>query len=417
MKSNEQCLKVLIVADNASFMQGGESVLPLHYFLKLSKKGIKPFLLVHERVQNELDGNYSGYSERIIYIKDILLQKILYSTSKYIPRRIYENSFAILLGLLTSLRQRSIIKSMVKRGLVNIVHQPTPVSPKQPSLIFNVGVPVIIGPMNGGMNYPDGFPFIENILVRTFVAIGRKASSIINFIIPGKRKAALLLVSNKRTLNALPSSSTKNVKIMAENGVDLSLWDNDTYESCVPDVPEFIYLGRLVDWKGVNYLLDAFSSYLKNNHGKLTIIGDGPEMHVLKEQAANLNLSAFVDFPGFLPQIECAKKLAKSTALILPSIYECGGAVVLEAMAASKAVIAVDWGGPSDYLDSQCGILIKPLSPEYLVKKLEEAMLLCAQQPEMVKNLGSYGRQKVEKFYDWNKKVDEMIRHYLSVLD
>ena len=43
--------------------------------------------------------------------------------------------------------------------------------------------------------------------------------------------------------------------------------------------------------------------------------------------------------------------------MALPSMHECGGAVVLEAMASGVPVIAVNWGGPADYVTQETGIL------------------------------------------------------------
>lgn len=412
--NNIKKIKLLIVAENASFKQGGEAVLPLHYFIRLSKRGYKPYLLVHERVKSELDEGYPEYRDRIIYIKDAFLQILLYKVGHYLPRRINENTLGMLMVFITSIRQKYLIKKMVSNNLVNVIHQPTPVSPRQPSLIYDVNAPVIIGPMNGGMNYPESFQFMESKMVKMLVNLGRVMSSFINYMIPGKRKASLLLVSNKRTFNALPSSATKNVKIMVENGVDRAIW-NTLKHSKVPEIAEFVYIGRLIDWKGLNYLLEAFANYHKNYKGKLTIIGDGPELLKLKVMAKNLDLDN-VQFTGFLPQKKCAELLENSTALILPSLYECGGAVVLEAMSAGKAVIAVDWGGPSDYLDDKCGILISPKSPEYLVSELEKSMIFLSENTLESINMGEAGRKKVELLYDWDKKIDMIIEHYQSVL-
>ena len=302
-------LKVLVVAENASAKKGGEAILPLHYFTRLKSRGIETYLLVHERVREELDSDYPSYSKEILYVKDLKLQKFLYMLSKPFPRRISENTFLVLIQFLSSLRQRAIIKSMVREGAVNVVHQPIPVSPKQPSFIYNVGAPVIIGPMNGGMTYPDGFLFMENKLVKYFVAVGRSSSALANIILPGKKKAALLLASNRRTLDALPSSAAKNQKLMVENGVDLSLWEGVKSQDDIHEIPEFIYMGRLVDWKGVNYLLDAFYLLFKEQKAKLTIVGDGNELQNLKNQSAMLGLNKQVEFAGFISQAECANLL------------------------------------------------------------------------------------------------------------
>ncbi len=53
--------------------------------------------------------------------------------------------------------QRKIVRDLVAEHGVDVVHEPIPVSPRQPSLMCEVGARVVIGPMNGGMNYPPAF--------------------------------------------------------------------------------------------------------------------------------------------------------------------------------------------------------------------------------------------------------------------
>jgi glycosyltransferase involved in cell wall biosynthesis len=79
----------------------------------------------------------------------------------------------------------------------------------------------------------------------------------------------------------------------------------------------------------------------------LDILGDGQERASLETKAAVLGLKN-VSFVGFVPQELAAVYLETVDTLVLPSLYECGGAVVLEAMAKSLPVIATRWGGPAD---------------------------------------------------------------------
>lgn len=82
---------------------------------------------------------------------------------------------------------------------------------------------------------------------------------------------------------------------------------------------------------------------------------------------ANSKLKQLVSnvvFSGWLSQEKCAIKLQQADALVLPSLREPGGAVVMEAMAVGLPVIATNWGGPADYLNSACGILVEPTSKE-----------------------------------------------------
>jgi len=119
---------------------------------------------------------------------------------------------------------------------------------------------------------------------------------------------------------------------------------------------------------------------------------------------------------GWQPQARCAELLRQADVLVLPSVNECGGAVVLEAMASAKAVIAVDWGGPSDYLDDSCGILIEPQNPAKLVSGLEAAIISLANDRNHCARRGRAGREKVLSEYTWPMKIERLLEIYRLVM-
>ncbi len=86
--------------------------------------------------------------------------------------------------------------------------------------------------------------------------------------------------------------------------------------------------------------------------------------------------------------------------------------MVLEAMAMGLPVIATNWGGPRDYVDSGCGILIEPASREALVNGLTDAMLKLAQSPDLRQRMGRAGQERVMKHFDWERKLDRIIEIY-----
>ncbi len=91
-------------------------------------------------------------------------------------------------------------------------------------MLFGLSVPVIIGPMNGGMDFPPNYN-LDSRIDRFMRACLRSTATIANFVLPGKRQAALLLVANKRTYDALPGGlKSKRVLEFVENGVDLDLF-------------------------------------------------------------------------------------------------------------------------------------------------------------------------------------------------
>jgi len=135
-----------------------------------------------------------------------------------------------------------------------------------------------------------------------------------------------------------------------------------------------------------------------------------------QELAGRLGVGARVRFHGWRTQAECSQFLAGCTALLLPSLYECGGAVVLEAMAMSRPVIATAWGGPLDYLNAACGILVEPSSRAALVEGFAQGMRRLMAAPEDGAAMGRAGRARLLSEFDWGRKIDRMIEVYESML-
>lgn len=413
--------RILIVAEHASMAFGGEASLPLHYFRVLRQRGLPVWLLVHERTRSELQAQF-GPTPDIVYVRDTWAHRLLWQLGRPLPARLSYFSTGLLLRLITQTRQRSLAKEMIARLGIDVVHQPIPVSPKEPSLLFNLGAPVLIGPMNGGMNYPPAFQSSQSRWVERLINLGRRSSALVNRLLPGKHRARFLLVANERTRQALPSTQGPKVVQLVENGVDLALWRRSPIVSTESDTTQFVFVGRLVDWKAVDLLLQAFDLAANRHPMALTILGDGPMRDVLQSQAkASRRLAdpavpfpaaGRVRFAGWMRQNDCAQALQCADAMVLPSLMECGGAVVLEAMACGLPVIATDWGGPADYLDPSCGILVPPTSRDAFITGLCEAMVRLAGDPVLRQTMGRAGRAKVEREFDWETKVDRMLELY-----
>jgi glycosyltransferase involved in cell wall biosynthesis len=406
-------LRVCIVAENASFRFGGEASLPLHYFSRLLKRGEEAWLIIHGRTRPELEALFPADQGRIQYIPDRWYHKLIWQLSRPLPRRVAEATFGTLMVLINQLIQRSMVRQLIRDHGITVVHQPIPVSPKAPSFISGLHVPVVIGPMNGGMDYPAAFRAAESLFTRITVALGRSSANLVNSLIPGKKQARLLLVANPRTRQALPSSITGEVIEIPENGVDLGIWTPPvsmrTPLLVDAQPPRFVFVGRLVDWKRLDFVLRALANIPS---AQLEVVGDGAMRAPWAALAESLGIADRVRWIGWLPQPECAALLRGATALLLPSIYECGGAVVLEAMACGLPVIATAWGGPADYIDETCGILVNPTNPETIQAGFEAAMQTLIADPQLRGQLGAAGRQRVEQHYDWDKKIDRILELY-----
>lgn len=421
-------LKILIVAEHASARFGGEAALALHYFRVLRRRGISTWLVVHERTRRELCESFDEDQQWIHFVTDNWLHRALWRLGKHLPAGLASFTTAFGIRLVTQISQRRIVRQLVLKEQISVVHQPMPVSPKEPSLIYDVGAPVIIGPMNGGMDFPLPFRSMQGLAEKLSLRLGRFLAAFLNYLIPGKRRAALLLVANERTRLALPEGVSKNVSTLVENGVNLALWSGAALcpQQDSGSITHFVFMGRLIPLKGVDLLLEAFALACREIQATLTIIGDDIERGPLEIQARKLGLTdampekerkaGKVRFLGWLSQPECAAALKATDVLVLPSLRECGGAVVLEAMALGIPVIATDWGGPADYLDPSCGILVAPISKVGFILELTKAMIRMAKNPAEREHMGIAGQTKVISEFDWEVKVDKMLEFYRQVV-
>ena len=406
-------MRICIVAEHASYKFGGEAVLPLHYFAGLRRRGIDAWLVVHSRTRAELEAALPAERERMRFIPDAWFHKLLFRLSGFLPRRISEVSLGLLSQLATQSLARKIVRELIETEGVDLVHQPIPVSPRFPSLMAGLGVPVVIGPMNGGMEYPAAFRHTESAFSRVAIGFGRGLSDFFNSLLPGKKRADVLLVANERTRLALPSGVRGRVVELVENGVQLGTWTGSGLDASRTARPQFAFLGRLVDWKALDVVIEALT---RVPDAGLTVIGDGPMREPWRQAAERYGVGDRIEFTGFLPQADCAPHLRDALALVLPSIYECGGAVVLEAMASGIPVIATKWGGPADYLDKSCGFLVEPLSRETMVEGFAAAMSKLIAEPNLRDELGTRGRERVEQYFDWEKKIDRIVEIYGDLL-
>lgn len=407
-------LNVLVVAENASPSQGGESYLAIQWFRELLKQGVDVHLLVHARSRPELEQALATATGRLHYVPELIIQKIFWHLGRFLPSHIRDFTSGWIVHLITQAMQRRAARRLIAQYDIAIVHEPTPVAPRLPSLIYDLGVPVVIGPMNGNMTYPPGYRSSRALIWQTFVPVARAFSNLANFLVPGKRHADVLVVANERSRKALPAGCTGRVEMLCENGVDPKVWHRpDDLPAHPDDRLRLVFLGRLVAWKGVDLVLDVFAEVKKQLPiAELHIIGDGPARRGLQAHAATLGLGKAVTFHGWVAPEDCPRLLAQSDVFVFPSVYDCGGAVVLEAMSLGLAVVAINWGGPSEYLADGAGVLVEPGSRRETVAQMAQAVLSLT--PHKRREIGDIAQRRIADHYTWPAKIRQMLAVYRS---
>jgi glycosyltransferase involved in cell wall biosynthesis len=122
-------------------------------------------------------------------------------------------------------------------------------------------------------------------------------------------------------------------------------------------VPLFIAVGRMAPIKDFPTLLRAFRHVLDRRPAHLTILGDGPERASLSALAAELDLGDKLTMPGVVPNPWPA--IAHASTLVVSSLSEGFGNMVVEAMACGTQVVSTRCGAPVRLLrDGELGGLV-----------------------------------------------------------
>lgn len=402
-------MKILIVCEHASDKFGGEAMLPLNYYKLLSKTEHSVFLVTHERVRKTLESNKEINQDNIHYLPDTLLHRYIFKIGKFLPARIHSKTFGVLLHLLTQYYQRKVVKELVRTIGIDVVHEPAPVSATQPSAMYDVGCPVLIGPLNGGMEFPPSFRKMSSSLDKFMSKLAKYANNSLNKLIPGKVRADLILVANERTQKALPSCVKTRVEILVENGTFGIQQKPRQYFN--KETTKILFVGRIVDWKCIDIVIDAISP-LENV--ELIIVGEGKDRHRLEQICDEKSLQNII-FSGHVPHQKINDFYDEADIFVLPSVHECGGAVVLEAMSRGLPVIATNWGGPADYITSDSGYLIAPKSREYMVEEFSKTIKALAQDPALRQRIGTNAIDRIRKHFLWDDKIRTVLSYYKNI--
>jgi glycosyltransferase involved in cell wall biosynthesis len=181
-----------------------------------------------------------------------------------------------------------------------------------------------------------------------------------------------------------------------------------------------LFVGRLVERKGVHVLLDAVRRLAADREVLLDIVGDGPLREVLARQAEELALGGTVRFHGLVSETALAEHYAACDAFVLPAVVDSKGdteglgVVLIEALAHGKPVIASGVGGIPDIVrNGETGMLVPPGDPGALAQAVSAYM----DNPALARRLADQGRRHVEEAFSWKGITEKLSRLYHRVVE
>ncbi len=173
----------------------------------------------------------------------------------------------------------------------------------------------------------------------------------------------------------------------------------------------FVFLGRLVQQKGIHHLIDALAPIAKRLNIHLDIAGTGEMEEQLKEQVIRKGLSNHVRFLGSKPHRWVKENLSKYDCLVAPFCFsqtgcvDTGPLVLKEAMAVGTPVITTNIMGCKEIVTSETGYLVNEKNVIELKNSIEQfAKLTFEQRSEM----GSMARKRVVQNFNALKQAKQL---------
>jgi len=307
-------------------------------------------------------------------------------------------------------------RKLHKMMTFDLVHHITFVTFRQPSFMGGLGIPFVFGPVGGGETSPRRLRAGMNLsgrlreLLRDLL-IG--AARFDPFMIHTYSKASRIACTTRDTLQRIPPHFQSKCLVIPAIGIDPPVLATT---SAPPPAPRFLFIGRLLYWKGLHLTLRAMPEVLRTvPDARLTVIGEGSDARWLKQVAESCGIQAHVTWVSSLPHNEISAAFRDHTALVFPSLHDSGGMVVLESLAAQVPVICLALGGPAVFVDSSCGIRIDAANQteEVIQHALATAMIQLAQNPSLRQQLAANCLSRAHDF-TWSGAVEHL---YSSLRD
>ena len=174
---------------------------------------------------------------------------------------------------------------------------------------------------------------------------------------------------------------------------------------------EFLYVGRLIDYKGVEDLIQAMSLIRKSGRQiYLNIVGKGPDYYeaYLRKLVQSKKLGTWVKFHGWIPSSELRRWMERAACLVVPSRRESYGLVALEGMAIGIPLITSRAGGLAELVSHDCALTFEAGN----VTQLSQVLMNALDNPFLLRSLAHRGQAQALSF-EWGR----LAPRYLTILE
>ena len=311
------------------------------------------------------------------------------------------------------------IKKLNQKEKFDIIHHVTLGDFRYLGPYWKLGSKVVFGPVGGAQLTPSVFaPYVKNERKNEKIREWINTLIIKNpFYRKTLNKVSLVLAANKETQKILQTCmrNPEKCELLTENGVQAKKLNGYVEKESTP-ITVLLWSGRMVNRKGLSFLLDAIHLLPKEKKFQLVLVGDGPEKKILEEKTITLGLSDKVIFVGKVTYETMQEYYKKADVFVFPSLRETTGTVLFEAMSNGLPIISFNQNGAQLLLDDSCGIRVEIESslPDIL-KAFADAIEEMIDSPEKRKEMGNNAYKKILSQYLWERKCELFFERYEKI--
>lgn len=232
------------------------------------------------------------------------------------------------------------------------------------------------------------------------------ARSITRIVLNRARRVIALSRSLKEATVAL-GVEPEHIEIIP-NGVDTNRFQPSSQErkSIV------LFVGWLIERKGVRFLIEAMAMVRQRSiEHRLVIVGVGPQKEMLMQMAKRLRIDHHVEFVGHQTQQQVGQWMREAKLLVLPSLEEGLGVVLLEALACGTPCVASRVGGIPEVVTPDVGRLVEPGDASGLAK----AIVAVLEDGDEWTRLSQNARARAEARFSWQTISSRLLDVYQSI--
>lgn len=224
------------------------------------------------------------------------------------------------------------------------------------------------------------------------------------------RSSAVVALSDDLRKMAQDTAPNQRIEIIG-NAIDWQKFPVGE-RSFVKGPLRLVCVCRMVRRKGIEYLLDAMVK-LQPLGFTLDLIGSGERVAEIRAEISKRDLKQAVRLLGYVSQENLATYYNDADVMILPSLAESFGQVLLEAMSCGLPVIATRVGGiPETIVDGKSGVLVPPASAH----DLYEAARDLAADPQLRRRMSEYNAQIARSVYRWERIAEQYEQQYQRIV-